>query len=289
MRALRRLPASAGAAVLLAAATAALVGAPYDGGSCRNVFSAYATPVAQVTPVQRPAEPAGLGDAREALEAVRAEDAELAPDRAKVARAVSAAERAEREADAAEQARRNTPTESSTPSWELDSAELDVDIAEGSVDSAEDWLDIVQGDDFGFYDAYDIAEAQEDVDEARADLAEAQAVLDEQLAAKAKAAEKTADRLSDILAAEERTLNSRLRPAESLVDDLEEEHAAALGEWTHEQRVAEDEVVARNAVRDACRENGLWRAGIAGADLLLLGALGVRAAWPRLRLPGRRG
>ncbi len=106
----------------------------------------------------------------------------------------------------------------------------------------------------------------------------------DELAAKATAAKKTADKLSDILAAKERKVDTVLLPARSRVEDLEEGHEDAVATWTHEQRIAQTEVTARNAVRDDCRENGLWRAGVAGVDLLLLGALGVRAVVRRMRL-----
>jgi len=308
MRLFRRIPASGGAAVLLAAATAALVATPYDGGTCRNVVSAWTVPVASVAEVDRPAEPAGLAEARRALEAAEAESSALGDERAEAAEAERAAENARQAADAAEEARPEPSTDTGD-SWEMDSAELDVDMAENSVDVAEDWLDVVQGDDWGFYDADDVADAQEDVDDARAELAEAQAKLDQleaataaeqsaavaaankadELAAKAEAAEKKAQRLSDILAAKQRKVDSRVRPARSLVEDLEDGSRAAVAEWAHERRIAQGDVVARNAVRDDCRQNGLWRAGVAGADVLLLGALGVRALSPRLRLPWRRG
>ena len=305
MRLARRIPARAGAAVLLAAATAALVAAPYDDGTCRNVVSAWTTPAASVVEVEPPEEPAGLRAAQQELEDAEAQDAALDDERAKASRAEAAARTARQKADAAEVAAEEAPSDTGTDSWEMDSAELDVDAAESSLDVAEDWLDIVAGDDYGFYDSGDVAEAQEDVDDARTDLAEAQAVLDDLLAAeaaaesaaaaaaarvdtltaKADAAEETAERSSDILAAKERKVDAVLEPVLDRVEDLEEGHQTALAAWANEQRVAETEVVARNAVRDDCRENGLWRAGLAGADLLLLGALGVREALSRLRRP----
>jgi hypothetical protein len=76
------------------------------------------------------------------------------------------------------------------------------------------------------------------------------------------------------------------------VSQLEADHEIAVAEWSHEQRVAADEVTALNNVRASCRENGSWRAGVALLDVLLVAALALRR-WPprlprRLRVPWRR-
>jgi hypothetical protein len=185
------------------------------------------------------------------------------------------------------------------------------------VDSAEDWLDYVQDgaadtSGWAFYDQSDVADAQADVDDARADLAEAEAALAdaesedtaresraataestaEQLDAVADAAEQAAADAAADLSDREGAAQDRLYAARSRVAELEADHAIAVADWSHERRVAADEVTALNNVRASCRENGGWRAGVSLLDVVLAGALILRRWTPRLprlriRLPWR--
>jgi hypothetical protein len=314
----RRISADVGAGVLLIGAAAVLLSTPYDGGSCRNVAAAYALPAASVPDAQRPESPTALADARRAVDAADTELVRLATEQSEVEAAYTAAEQARAAAHEAESDRWASSYSSDYYSTTY-SAELDVDLAESAVESAGDWLEYVQESaadtsEWAMYDEQDVQDAQEDLDEAQADLAEAEDALAEaqgedaaqeseaenaeataeQLDAAADAAEQAAADAADDLAARRSAAEDRLYTAESRVAELEADHQLALAEWSHEQRVAADEVTALNNLRDSCRENGGWRAGVALLDLVLVAALALRRWTPqlphwRVRLPWRRG
>lgn len=300
------------AAALLVGAATVLLATPYDGGACRNVASAYGLPAASFTKSAPPATPAALATARQDVTAASSEVAGLSDERAAAERASEAAEQAREAAREAETKTWSTPVTIGSTS----SAELDVELAESQVESAESWLKTVQDgaaetSEFGsIWTQEDVADAQEELDAAEGELAAAQEGLEEardedaaseaaaaaverkaeQLAAAADAADKAAEQAASTLASAETAAEERLSSAKGRVARLEVEHDQAQDEWWHEQRVEHDEVVALNNVRQSCRENGGWRAGVALVDVVLLGALALRAWWPRgarLRLPSR--
>jgi hypothetical protein len=319
MRLPRRLTADGVAALLLLGAAAVLVTTPYDGGSCTNILSAYALPAATAAEADPPAAPAALADARRAVRDAEAAVAALQEERV----AVDAAQKAAQQARAAAAEAESDLWENSfsTDYYSVDGAELDVDLAESMLESAEDWLAYVQEEaadtsGWSFYDQQDVAQAQDDVDDARADVAEAEAALaeaegevaasesaatsaeqrEEELDAAADAAEvAAADAASRFADRESQAFDSELA-ARSRVADLEGRHDVSVAEWSHERRVALDEVAAQNNVRSSCQENGGWRAGVAALDVMLLAALALRRWAPRvprlprlrLRLPGMR-
>ncbi len=307
----RRISADALAGLVLVSAAAVLLATPYDGGACTSVSAAYALPAASVPDAEAPEPSPALADAHAAVDAAEAEVTELERQQDSVDGLYAAAE----EARAAANEAQDDLWQSSWSGYSSDThlAELDVDVAESAVESAEDWLAYVQGEldsEWAFYTQADVDEAQADVDEARADLAEAEAALararGEEAARESEAAdvEATAERLdaaadeaeqaatdaaADLhdrqVAAEDRLYSARSRAA-----GLEADHEVAVAEWSHDQRVAADEVTALNNVRDSCRENGAWRAGVALVDVLLATALVLRRWTPRLsriRLPWR--
>ena len=310
----RRIAADAVGGMLLIGAAAVLLATPYDGGSCGNVLAAYAWPASSVSEAEPPRESPALADAYDAVSAANAEVAELETEQAEVDAAYAAAEEARAAANDAQDA----AWESSYSDYSSDSylAELDVEYAESTVESAEDWLAYVQEDldsEWAIYTQSDVDAAQADLDEALADLAEAQSALAqaqsddaareseaanaeataEELEAAADAAEQTAADLAADLDNRQSAAADRLYSARSLVAQLETDHEIELAEWSHEQRVAADEVTALNNVRASCRENGGWRAGVALLDVLVVVALvlrrwGPRIPWQRLRLPWRR-
>jgi hypothetical protein len=317
MRLPPRLSADLGAGLLLASAAAVLLATPYDGDSCRNVAAAYALPASSLPHVERPKAPVALSDAYGAVDAAEAEAVDLSNEQAQVDEAYAAAEEARA---AATEAESDLWASSYSPGYysSADGAELDVEIAEGVVESAEDWLEYVQEEaadtsEWALYDQGDVADAQEDLDEARAELAEAEDALAqaeredsaaesaaanaeataENLDAAADAAEQAAADAATDLASRQAANRDRLYAAQSRVAELETDHAIALAEWSHERRVAADEVTALNNVRDSCRENGSWRAGVALLDVVLVAALVLRRWTPRLpqwrpRLPWPR-
>jgi hypothetical protein len=318
MRLPRRITADAAAGLMLVGAAAILLATPYDGGSCRNVLAAYALPATSLSDENAPARPAALANAQRAVTAANAEVTDLQSEQANVDQAQAEAQKA-----------REAATEAESDVWDSSylsdyssstySAQLDVDLAESKVESAEDWLDYVQdsaADTSGWaiYDQADVDDAQADVDDARANLAEAKAALAdaqsedtaresqaanaestaEQLDAVADAAEQAAADAAADLSDRESRAQDRLYAARSRVDDLEAGHAIAVADWSHERRVAADEVTALNNVRASCRENGGWRAGVALLDVVLVGALVLRSWAPRvlqfrIRLPWRSG
>jgi hypothetical protein len=310
----RRITADATAAVLLVGAAAVLLATPYDGGSCNNVLAAYALPAASLPDVKAPAKPEALAGAHRAVTAANSELMELEGQQAEVDRAQAAAEQAREAAIEAESDRWGSSFSNSYYS-DTYGAELDVDLAESMVESAEDWLSYVEESaadtsEWSFYTETDVQAAQDDVDDARADLAEAESALAQaqredsareseaadaeatadQLDAAADAAEQAAADAASDLAARESAAHDRLYAAQSRVAELEAGHEVARAEWSHEQRVAADEVTALNNVRASCRENGGWRAGVAVLDVVLVGALLLRRWTPRmpaLRRPWR--
>jgi hypothetical protein len=311
----RRVTADALGGLLLVGAAAVLLATPYDGGSCTNVLAAYALPAASLPEAEPPEKPGALAEARRAVTAANADVMELEREEATVDELYAAAEEARA---AANEAQDDLWESSFTSGYSSDSylPELDVDFAESAVESAEEWLAYVQGEldsEWAIYTQSDVDAAQADVDEARADLAEAEAALAqaqseeaareseaanaeanaEQLDAAADAAEQVAADASADLSDRKSAAQDRLYSAQSLVADLEADHEIAVAEWSHDQRVAADEVTARNNVRDSCRENGMWRAGVAVVDVVLLLALVFRRWTPRLprlrmRWPWRR-
>jgi hypothetical protein len=309
----RRITADAAAGLLLIGASAVLLATPYDGGSCTNVAAAYALPAASLPDADRPVLPAALGDASRAVTDADAKIRELEGEQAEVDAAYAAAEEARA---AAVEAEEDVWESSFTSDYSssTSSAEWEVESAEYGVESAEDWLAYVQEDldsEWAIWTQADVDEAQADLDEARADLAEAQATLAqaqsedaaeeaqaadaeataEELDAAADAAEQAAADAASSLSARESAAQDQLYSARSRVADLESGHAIALAEWSHDQRVAADEVTALNNMRASCRENGAWRAGVAVLDVLLVGVLVLRRWTPRLpqlRLPWRR-
>jgi hypothetical protein len=310
----RRIAADAVGGLLLVGAAAVLLSTPYDGGSCSYVLAAYAVPAASLPESEPPKESPALDDAQDAVSAANAEVAELEGEQAEVDAAYAAAQDARSAANDAEDA----AWESSYSDYSSDSylAELDVDFAESAVESAEDWLAYVQGDlgsEWAIYTQADVDAAQADLDEALADLAEAQSTLAqaqsedaaqesaaadaeataEELDAAADAAEQAAADLAADLYDRQRAAEDQLYSVRSLVAQLQTDHEIELAEWSHDQRMAADEVTALNNVRASCRENGAWRAGVALLDVLLVIGLilrryGPRIAWHRLRLPWRR-
>lgn len=310
----RRIGADAVGGLLLVGAAAVLLATPYDGGSCNNVLAAYALPAASVSESDPPKVSPSLNDAVDAVTAADTAIAELDGEQAEVDAAYAAAEEARGAADDAQ----NAAWESSYSDYSSDSylAELDVEFAESAVESAEDWLAYVQEDlnsEWAIYTQTDVDAAQADVDEALAELAEAQSALAqaqseeaaqesavanaeataEELEAAADAAEQTAADLAADLYDRQSAAEDQLYSARSRVAALEADHEIELAEWSHEQRVAADEVTALNNVRESCRENGGWRAGVALLDVLLVLALvlrrwGPRIPWHRLGLPWPR-
>jgi hypothetical protein len=311
----RRLTADAAAGLLLVGAATVLLATPYDGGSCSNVLAAYALPAASLPDEKPPARPSALADAERAVSAANTEVAELESEQAAVDELYAAAEKAR---TAANDAQSDLWESSFSYDYSSDSslAELDVDFAENAVESAEDWLAYVQEEmnsEWAFYTQADVDDAQADVDEARAELAEAEAALSEaqseeaakesaaanaeataeELDAAAEAAEQAATDAAADLYDRQRAAEDRLYSARGLVAELEAGHAVEMAEWSHDRRVAADDVTAQNNVRESCRENGGWRAGVAVLDVLLVAALVLRKWAPRLplqrvRLPWRR-
>ena len=307
----RRITADAIGGLLLVGAAAVLVATPYDGGSCTNVVAAYGLPAASLRDAKPPEASPALAAAYDAVTAANAEVVELESEQATVDDLYAAAEEARATANEAQE----DLWESSYTDYSSDTylSELDVDFAESAVESAEDWLAYVQEDlnsEWAIYTQTDVDAAQADVDEARADLAEAQAELAgaqseeatreseaanaeataEQLDAAADAAEQAATDAAAGLYDRQSAAADRLRSTQSLVTSLEADHEIAVAEWSHQRRVAADEVTALNNVRDSCRENGSWRAGVALLDVLLAAALALRRWSPRLaqiRLPWR--
>jgi chromosome segregation ATPase len=317
MRLPHRITADAAAGLALVGAVAILLATPYDGGSCRNVLAAYALPATSLPEEHAPATPAALADAQRAVTAADAELSELQGERANVDHAQAEAQKAREAATEAESDVWDSAY-SSDYSSSTYSAQLDVDLAESKLESAEDWLKYVQDSaadtsGWAFYDQADVDNSQAEVDDARAELAKAKRALAEaqsedtaresqaanaestaeQLDAVADAAEKAAADAAADLSDRESRAEDRLYAARSRVGDLEAGHAIAVADWSHERRVAADEVTALNNVRASCRENGGWRAGVALLDLLLVGALVLRSWAPRLpqlriRLPWPR-
>ncbi|MGY2074856.1 hypothetical protein [Blastococcus sp. SYSU DS0828] len=310
----RRITADALGGLLLISAAAVLLATPYDGGSCKNVAAAYALPAASLPEAHRPTAPAALADARRAVTSANAEMAALQGEQAAVEAARVAAQEAR---TAANEAQDDLWESSFTGGYFPDSslAQYDVDSAESAVEYAEDWLAHVQENltsEYAFYTQADVDEAQQDLDDARAELAEAEAALSrarseeaareseaadaeataEELAAAADVAEAAAAEAASGLAARESAAQSRLSSARSRVAALEADHEATLAEWSHEQREAADEVTALNNVRDSCRENGVWRAGVALLDVALAAVLLLRRWRPglprHLRRPWRK-
>ncbi len=312
MRLPRRFTADGGAGLLLIGAAAVLVATPYDGGSCTNVVAAFAVPTASVSAEDRPDKPRALADAQRDVTTANAALADLEAERGDV-ESLQAAAQAARDAAADAQSDLWDLPYTSSYSSESYSAQWDVDIAESAVESAESWLDLVKdsADDtsgYSYYTQEDVADAQADLDEARAELSEAESALAEaesedaareseaenaeataeQLDADADAAEKVAADAATDLASRRSSAEDRLYSAQGRVSQLEAQHDRSVAEWFHEERVAEDEVTASNNVRDSCRENGAWRAGVALLDVALAGALVLRRWTPRLpRLPWR--
>lgn len=290
------------AGALLLGAAAVLVGTPNDGGACRNVAGAYALPPARVPSAEPPAPPAALAGARQAVSTASIDLASLADERAAAEAAQAAAEQARAAASEARSATWSTPLTYTSSSSE----ELDVDVAQSRVESAESWLQTVEDGAadtslYGIWTEQDVAQAQDDLDTARAELASAEQALAApqaeeaasaaaevaaedraaELETAATAAETAASEAGRTLATAERDANARLSAAKSRVSSLEIQHEVAQAEWSHEQRLEQDEVVALNNVRASCRENGGWRAAVALVDVALLGALALRAVWPR--------
>jgi len=309
----RRITADAAAGLLLLGAAVVLVATPYNGGSCGNVLSAYALPAASLPDAHPPEPPAALGDAHRAVTTASAEVTKLESEQAEVDAAYSAAEKARAAANEAQGDLWNSSFASDYSS-DTYGAEVDVDIAQSSVDSAEDWLAYVTEEaadtsDWAIYDEADVQAAQADLDDALADLAEAESALmqaqnedaareskaanaeaaADQLDAAADAAEQSAADAASSLASRQSAAEDRLYSARSRVAELEASHAVALADWSHDQRVASDDVTARNNMRVSCRENGGWRAGVAVLDIALVGVLVLRRWTPRLpqrlRLP----
>jgi len=180
MRLPGRITPNAASAVLLTAAAAVLVTTPYDGGACRNVFSAYALPAASLAAADRPARSPALADAYQDIRDAEADQTALVARQAEVDRLVAAAEEAREAADEAA-ADAYESSWSTSGSWDVTGAEYDVEFAEDQVDYAEEWLEEIKAevanDEYGFYTDADIAEAEDDLDDARAELAEAEAAL----------------------------------------------------------------------------------------------------------------
>ena len=310
----RRISADIGAGLLLVGAAAVLLATPYDGGSCANVAAAYALPAASLPSAQPPGVPSALAESQRAVTAANADVTELKSEQAKVDQLDAAAQEARAAANAAQNDLWTSPYGSDYSS-DTYMAQLDVDSAEGAVGRAEDWLAYVKDEmtsTWAFYDQADVDSAQADVDKANADLADAQAALTqakneeatretkaataeasaEQLDASADAAEQAATDAARDLSDRQSAAGSRLSSARSRVAQLEADHAIALADWSHEQRVTADHVTALNNVRASCRQNGSWRAGVAVLDVLLVAALALSRWSPRLpsrlRLPWRR-
>jgi hypothetical protein len=303
----RRVSADGVAALLLLAAAAVLLATPYDGGACRNVAAAYALPAASLQDAEPPGQSPALTSAALAAEKAESDTAALEAERAEADKAREAAQQARQAANDAE-------SELYAPSFSTDyvsvyASESEVSYAKTMVRSAEDWLDIVQEgaadtSPYGsFYDQQDVQRAQEDLDDARAKLTAAQGELEQarkdeaaqkssaesaeqkakDLDAAADAAEQAAADAATTLADHESDVEQRLWDARSQLAALEDEHKVALAAWSHEQRLAGDDVTALNNVRASCRENGAWRAGVALVDVVLLAVLALRRWGSRLR------
>jgi hypothetical protein len=305
----RRVPADGVAAALLLSAAVVLVATPYDGGSCQNVAAAYALPAASLAPAEQPAEPASLTEARAALASAQSDSDGLADEQTSVDRAQQAATDARAVADKADMDQYST--DYSTDDYAVSSAQSDVDSAQSAVDSAQSWLETVQQyvadpSNDGIWTQQDLQDAQSEVDDANAQLTEAQQALQEtqaraaasesaaaaakqkaeRLDAAADAAEQAAGKAADDLAEKQSEVQAELYLARSQVSQEEADYRSTVADWAHQRRVAGDHIAALNNVRASCRQNGTWRAAVAGADVVLLAALGLRRWAPR---PGRWG
>lgn len=302
----RRITADGVAAVLLVSAAVLLVATPYDGGSCRNVASAYALPAASLEPAQPPTEPAALNDAREAVSTAQSEVTALAAKQADVDALQQAAEQARAAADKAA-ADQYSDTSSIDGDLAVTQAQGDVDLAESEVSSDQSMLTSEQQDAASYPDDPTwnqmVQDDQATLDAAKAKLGQARQALQkaqnqasasaaavnarqhnaDKLSADADAARKAADAAAGDLATQQSSAEEGLSAAESEEARQESAFTATVADWSHSRRLAADHVTALNNVRSSCRQTGTLRASVAGSDLVLLAAVAALHWAPGLR------
>ena len=302
---------AAGCALLTLAAAVALLLVPMRGfgTSPLSALLAHSQPLPRDTaPRQDPAEvaadQAAVDSAQKALDDIRAEGTRVT-EAQKVASDTS---------DQATKARNSADSSDNyTLQTDVDMAQSDVDMANSSIDydnsrisSAKSSLDATRN--YGGDTTYE----QQELDDANAALAtDKQKLTDAQnalAAAKSKLDAATsgqqdaahrADALSssaadlqrhaDDLADQQRSRESAANDALSSAQETQSRHrsdaATALARWSHDHRVAVDEVRARNSVISNARSAAVWVAGSAGGLLLVAMGLTIAAlvAWRRNR------